>query len=57
MRYFWYVLAMFALCALAVIVFFENLPKMIYNAFHKEKKKIVWELMTQMDDTESYYHK
>jgi len=57
MKYLVFIPALLAACALAVIVFFENLPKLCYNAFHKKKKKINWNPMDYMDDSESFYHK
>jgi hypothetical protein len=57
MRYFFYVLMIMALCLLAIIVFFENVPKLWYNLWHRNKKIIRWDPMDYMDPTEDFYHK
>lgn len=52
MKAFFIILAIVAVCFLCVIYFFENIPKMVHNLFHKTKHKIQW----HPDITESYYH-
>jgi len=54
MRYFWIILGMVAIIALYVLVFFQNIPRLTYNALHRTKKKVKWD---PMDFTEDFYHK
>jgi hypothetical protein len=66
MKLFWYPLAFFICCLLCLIMFIGNVPKLVYNAFHKAKKPIYWDPMEEarmnykerkpMDVTESFYH-
>lgn len=41
MKYFWYPLAIFSFCVLAIWMAIRNLPRLIFNIFHK-KKKTFW---------------
>lgn len=57
MRYVFYVLMIVALCLLAIIVFFENVPKIWHNLWHSKKRFVNWGLMDYVEPTEDYYHK
>jgi len=57
MRYFWYIMMIVAICALTIIVFFENIPKLWFNLWHSKKKFIKWDPMDYVEPTEDFYHK
>lgn len=41
MKYFWYPIAIFCFCILAIWMVIKNLPRAVFNAFHK-RKKVYW---------------
>lgn len=54
MDLFWKIMAVFAICGLAVLLLFRNIPRVIFNLRHKKKKIIRWNPL-EFIDSEDFY--